>query len=200
MSPSSAFPLRHRTRGHHRHHLLLFISLLLSSSSFTSAAGDHDNLIHQTCKASSTTDPNINYTFCVNALQAAPASRCARLPRLGLLSLRLARDNATDTRCYIRQYMKSKAKVLDPRAKAALDDCLELYSDSIATLLEAMQDYRAKRFADVNVKVSSVIDGSDTCEDGFTEGGIASPLSRQNNFSFQLSAMVLSIVNKIQFH
>ncbi|GAB2291568.1 hypothetical protein Dimus_025822 [Dionaea muscipula] len=202
--------------------------LLLISSGFLVATtvvvvGGGADPIRRTCKSLSTTDPNINYNFCINALKAAPASRCASLTKLGLISLKLAMDNAMDTRCYIKQLMIStqlnnKQQLViqynlplsssnslqlqappDQKAQAvaaaALSDCYELYSDSILTLKDAARDYKAKRFMDANVKVSSVIDDSVTCEDGFADGGVASPLTKPNNVTFQLSAIALSIIN-----
>ncbi|KAK9697365.1 hypothetical protein RND81_08G033100 [Saponaria officinalis] len=163
--------------------LLLFFTSIINAT----------NLINQTCHNSSQNDPNINYKFCVYALQSAPASRCANMTRLGLISITLIRNNVTDTRCLIKQFLANKK--VDKNTKQGLLDCLELYSDSQPTLSEATRDYLARRYDDANVKVSSVIDASTTCEDGFQDLEVVSPLTKQNNHTFQLSAMSLSIMN-----
>ncbi|GAB2267508.1 hypothetical protein Dimus_002489 [Dionaea muscipula] len=192
-------PLSTTTFLHYNHRilrrrglLLLLLPLLLLFSNYLVAG--KPNLIQQTCKASSISDPNINYKLCVNALQAAPASLCANLSRLGLISLRLVRDNVVDTRCYIKRLMMTTKHKVDD---SALKDCKELYTDSIPDLRDATRDYKANRFRDANIKVSSVIDASTTCEDGFSDEGVASPLTKRNNVTFQLSAMALSIMKMI---
>ncbi|KNA07117.1 hypothetical protein SOVF_174720 [Spinacia oleracea] len=169
----------------------LFFSLFLL---FVVVATGATNLINQTCKNSSKNDPNINYKFCVYALQSAPASRCANITRLGLMSITLIKHNVTDTRCTIRQLLQEKKKSM-----TALKDCLELYSDSLPTLREATTDYRAKRFVDANEKVSSVMEAATTCEQGFEDLGV-SPLTQRNDRIFQLSAVALSIMNVLNFH
>ncbi|KAI3741702.1 hypothetical protein L1987_59376 [Smallanthus sonchifolius] len=130
--------------------------------------------IHQwprsdTCKTSSQQDPNVKLPFCTTSLQAAPASHCADLKGLGMMSIRLTRYNITDTRCYIKQLLKNNTKKLDPYVKSCLDDCFELYSDAISGIKQAMKSYSSKRFFDANVQISSVMDATTTCEDGFKE-------------------------------
>ncbi|XP_074284423.1 putative invertase inhibitor [Silene latifolia] len=166
-------------------HLLLFLTSINAT-----------NLINQTCHNSSKNDPNINYKFCVYALQSAPASQCANLTRLGLMAIKLIKNNVTDTRCLIKQLLSNK--MLDKSTKEGLTDCLDLYSDSQPTLNEAAKDYRARRYVEANLKVSSVIDASTTCEQGFEDLEIGSPLAQQNNHAYQLSAIALSIMN--MFH
>ncbi|KAK9274277.1 hypothetical protein L1049_019091 [Liquidambar formosana] len=154
------------------------------------------NLINETCRNSSQNDPNVNYNFCVASLKAAPDSHCASLRHLGLISIRLIRYNATNTRCYIKELLKNTK--LDPYVKQCLTDCLDLYSDAIPTLKEAMLDYRAKNFTDANMEISAAMDASTTCEDGFVqEDGVVSPLTKRNNDTFQLSAIALSIINMV---
>ncbi|KAL2251257.1 putative invertase inhibitor [Sesamum indicum] len=155
------------------------------------------NMINSTCKTSVINDPNINYDFCTTSLQAAPASRCATLQGLGTISIRLTRDNVTDTRCFIKQLMKNQT--WDLYTRQCLSDCFELFSDAVSSVEEAMRYYSAKRFDDANVQISSVMDAATTCEDGFEEkGGAFSPLTKRNNDTFQLSAVVLSVMHMVQ--
>lgn len=82
--------------------------------------------------------------------------------------------------------------------KACLDDCMELYSNSIPSIKQAMEDYKSRHYEDANIDLSSVLDASTTCEDGFKEKqGVVSPLKKPNNYTFQLSAIALSIVNML---
>ncbi|XP_057537656.1 putative invertase inhibitor [Amaranthus tricolor] len=172
----------------YQNNIFLFSSFFLFMTTINASI-----LINQTCKNSSKTKPNINYKFCVYALQSFPASHCADITRLGQNAITLIKHNVTDTRCYIKQLLQYKKIGND--TKSALQDCIDLYSDSLSTLREAIIDYRSSRFVDANVKVSSVMDASSTCEDGFDDIGVVSPLKERNNRVFQLSAIALSIIN-----
>ncbi|XP_028777973.1 putative invertase inhibitor [Neltuma alba] len=178
----------------------LILILFLYSSHFISANNNnnHVDLIAQTCKNLSRTDPNVSYRFCRTSLQADPHSRRVRnLRDLGFISLRLLRHNVTETRFHIKNLLKTtKKKKIDPFIREGLDDCLEVYSDAIPTLRDAIKDYKAKLYADCNVKVSSVLDASATCEDGFKEkDSVVSPLTKRNSNAFRLSAIALFIIN-----
>ncbi|KAL8062284.1 hypothetical protein ABFX02_02G137800 [Erythranthe guttata] len=172
---------------------LIIISILIIIQ-----ATKGENLINTTCKTLSKNDPNINYTFCTTSLQAAAASRCATLRGLGTISVRLLSHNITNTRRHITQLMKNKK--LDSYVRQCLSDCFELYSDSIPSVEKAMKYYNNKRFDDANVAISSIMDASTTCEDGFKEGrtGVNSPLSERNDDVFQLSAVALSVMRLLQ--
>ncbi|XP_021897967.1 putative invertase inhibitor [Carica papaya] len=148
----------------------------------------------------SLTDPNINYEFCVASLESDSSSHSAKnLQQLGQIAIELDQRNVTSTTSYTKRLLKSKKNNLDPFVKAALQDCLELYSDAIPTLKEAIEDYRNGHYDDANVKLSSVLDASTTCEDGFKEKkGVVSPLTGRNDDVFQLSAISLSIINMLK--
>ncbi|KAI5423187.1 hypothetical protein KIW84_046251 [Lathyrus oleraceus] len=124
-------------------------------------------------------------------------SQCAQnLEELGLVAIKLTRHNVTNTSDYITRLLKKKTS--DPFIKECLEDCLEVYSDAIATFREAIRDYKAKRYEDCNFKLSSIIDASTTCEDGFKQkNDVISPLTKRNKNVFQLSAIALSIVNML---
>lgn len=155
------------------------------------------SFINSTCRSFTRNDPNINHNFCTTSLQAAPASGCARLRGLGMISIRLIRYNVTDTRCHIKQLLKNKK--WNPYVRQCLSDCFELFSDAIPSVKQAMRSYNDKRFNDANVQISSIMTASTTCEDGFKERkGVVSPLTKRNNDVFQLSAISLSVMQLIQ--
>ncbi|KAK1408903.1 hypothetical protein QVD17_41042 [Tagetes erecta] len=174
------------------------LTLFLFSLFFLSSINGQD-LIYNTCKTSSQQDPNVKFQFCTTSLQAAPASHCADLKGLGMMSIRLTRYNLTDTRCYIKRLLKNNTKILDPYVKSCLVDCFELYSDAISDIKDAMKSYNSKQFFDANVRISSVMDATTTCEDGFKQKrGVVSLLTKRNDATFQLSAITLSIMNILQ--
>ncbi|XP_044500926.1 putative invertase inhibitor [Mangifera indica] len=172
---------------------LLFIIFFFFISGYQITA---DNLVNQTCKKCAQGDPNLNYNFCLTSLEAVPSSHCANLRQLGMISINLIRSNVTDTKSYINELLKKKK--LDPFMRSCLTDCFELYSDTIPTLQQATKDCKFKHYEDANIEISSVMDASATCEDGFKEKEDAfSPLTKRNNNTFQLSAIALSIINML---
>lgn len=176
---------------------LLFLTIFLCS--FHSIVATN-HLIQQTCKNCSKTDPNISYKFCTASFQSDRRSHCVKnLQELGLISIKITRHNITNSTAYINELLNKKNN--DPFIKGCLDDCLDVYTDAITTLRETIRDYKAKRYADANVKLSSVLDASTTCEDGFKQKkGVVSPLTKRNKNAFQLSAIALSIVNMLNVH
>lgn len=89
-----------------------------------------------------------------------------------------------------------KSGPFDSFDRQCLDVCSELYSDAISTLMDSLTALGEKRFDDANIWVSSVMDASSTCEDGFKEReGHVSPLTKENNYLFQLSGISLAIIN-----
>ncbi|VVA29106.1 PREDICTED: putative [Prunus dulcis] len=170
--------------------------LLLFFFFFTLKAITAKNLIPETCKKCVQDDPNLSYKFCVTSLQAAPNSSSADVRQLGIISMNLIRQNMTSTRQYIKQLMKNRK--LDKFLRAYLEVCLELYSDAIPDIKQALRYYKAKQYRDANVRVTGVYDAPVTCEDGFHERkGLVSPLTKRNNDAVQLSAIALSIIDML---
>ncbi|XP_047306563.1 putative invertase inhibitor [Impatiens glandulifera] len=174
---------------------LLFIITIIIFFIFQSTKAS--NLINETCKQSIQDNPTSKYGFCLTSLQAAPASRCATVRGLGSIGIRLVRYNITDARCHIMHLLKEKKH--DLYYRACLNDCFQLYSEALDSVKKAMKNYNGKRFNDANIHISAVMTSVTTCEDGFKERkGIVSPLTKRNDDTFQLSAIVLFIMNFIQ--
>ncbi|KAL9681498.1 hypothetical protein QQ045_013283 [Rhodiola kirilowii] len=144
--------------------LYSFLALIFLVSATPAAANMSNTLIPKLCNSSSRTDPNINYNFCTTSLQSAPDSPCADFRKLGMISIRLVKFNATNTRCYIKELLKNKK--LQPYVKQCLKDCYELYSNVMPTVRKAAEDYKARKFYDANIELSSVMDDASTCEEG----------------------------------
>ncbi|KAL4325225.1 hypothetical protein GQ457_11G000390 [Hibiscus cannabinus] len=181
--------------------LFLSFFLLISTSTSRGLTANDTSFIRKTCKKCAQSDPNLSYNFCLTSLQAAPNSHRANdLRQLGKISIKLLGRNLTNSSSYIKELLKNKDKT-DPFVRSCLHDCLDLYSDATLTAKQAIRDYRAKRYDDSNIGVSSIMDSSTTCEDGFKEKeGVVSPLTKRNNDTFQLSAISLSIINMIRLN
>lgn len=156
-------------------------------------------LIHDTCEICSQQDPFVNYRFCTTSLQAATGSRHADIIELGKISIKLAYDNMTDTQSYIKKLLKNDIEKISSYMKLRLDDCHDLYKDSISDIKDATKYYNNKRYYEASLHMSSVMDATTTCEDGFKEKRMGlSPLTKRNNATFELAAIGLSIVRILQ--
>ncbi|XP_038875573.1 putative invertase inhibitor [Benincasa hispida] len=172
--------------------IFFFSNFLITQSSITINTTD---LIQETCMKISREDPNISYDFCLTSLESATKDiECINLRHLGLISIGLLRRNVTSTRHHIISLMENTK--LYPFVKFCLEDCLELYSDAVPTVTQAMWDYKLKQYDDANIAVSLVMDAAETCEDGFKERkGVVSPLKKRDEDAFELGAIALSIIS-----
>ncbi|OUZ99185.1 Pectinesterase inhibitor domain [Macleaya cordata] len=157
-----------------------------------------DDIISDTCQKAAASDPNLKYDFCVSSLQANPKSKTADLLGLGVISMELSSSNATYISSYIGKLLKDGQGV-DPKAKKYLQDCLELYSDAIVDVQDAIKALNARDFMQANTQMSAAMDASTTCEEGFKEEkGLVSPLAKEDNDFFQLTAISLAITNLVK--
>lgn len=176
--------------------LIFPLFLLPLFFSFTIIIHADITLITSTCNSSMHNDPNINFDFCTASLQSEPESLNATLTELGAISIKLIQYNLTDTCNEIKKLLDNKK--LDPYVRMCLIDCAELYSESIDSVNQGWDWYQDNKFDDANVEISSIMEDASTCEDGFMDEGVVSPVSKRNNDAFQLSAISLSIMKFIQ--
>ncbi|XP_038906889.1 putative invertase inhibitor [Benincasa hispida] len=183
------------------HSILRFLFLFMFFSNFLIIKSSNNtlSLLYKTCKTISDQDPNISFNFCLTSLVPAATKHghgATTLRRLGLITIYLIRRNVSSTRHHIKNLRRNKEPG-DPLVKSCLADCLELYSDAALTMKQARKDYKARRYDDASSMISSVMDDCSTCEDGFKEEGVISPLTNRNHNAFELSAIALSIINML---
>lgn len=75
---------------------------------------------------------------------------------------------------------------------------MDVYTDAMSSLKDSVKAIRGARYEDANILISSVLDTPGSCEDGFTEGGVESPLSEVDEAFFGLVAIDLGIVALLQ--
>ncbi|KAM2698205.1 hypothetical protein EV1_037243 [Malus domestica] len=177
----------------------IFITITITLMLFHCTIGSN-NLIQNSCKKASDGDPNLSYNFCVASLEEANSKSHGQSPdhleQLVLISLNLTISNATNINSIISKLLKDKQ--FDKYARDCLKGCSELYSDAIPTLQEALCALRSKDFPKANVEVSSAMDASSTCEDGFKDKkGEVSPLRKENDVFFQLNVISLAFINTL---
>ncbi|PON48403.1 Pectinesterase inhibitor domain containing protein [Trema orientale] len=176
----------------------LYIVMFIFSSLQNCSLGS--NFIQQSCKKAVKTDPNLRYDFCITTLEANPKTRKAKhLEELAIISIELTISNATEIASNISNLLRQKTEVvIDPYAKGCLKDCSELYSDAISALRDAKLDIESNDFEKANVDISSAMDASSTCEDGFKEKkGEVSPLTKENSVFFQWTVISLAFTNML---
>ncbi|KAD4982642.1 hypothetical protein E3N88_19313 [Mikania micrantha] len=124
---------------------------------------------------------------------AAPGSRHTDVRGLGKIAIQLAQVNVTNTKSHIKILLKKKYNSF---VKMCLNDCLELYSDAVIDIKHALKSYKSKRYDEANALITSVMDATTTCENGFKEKhNIVSPLTKRNDATFELCGIGLSIMH-----
>ncbi|PHU28612.1 hypothetical protein BC332_00705 [Capsicum chinense] len=110
--------------------------------------------------------------------------------------MELALANATNTISTIENMLSSKE--FDPFAIDCLKDCLELYADAIAMLVDAFTAYLSEHFDIATVLMRTVMDTASTCDEGFTEkkGGLTL-IAKENYNLFQLSDISSCIIKQV---
>lgn len=172
-----------------------FIFLIIPHENFSKITAISVDIINQTCKKCADESHVFSYNLCTTSLQAVPVSHVANLQGLALIAMELALNNATKTLLIIKNLLTSNES-LDPFAVVCLKDCLQLYSDGITTLVDAVEAFLGEHYDRANLWLSAVMEASNTCEQGFKEKegeGLLSPLTNENYNLFQLCDIALCI-------
>ncbi|KAI3905304.1 hypothetical protein MKX01_039995 [Papaver californicum] len=120
----------------------------------------------------------LNYDFCVSAFESNPKSKTSDLSGLGVISMELYVNNATNLLPYISKLLEDGKQ--ERFVKQALDTCLEVYTDAIRCANEAITAFKNNDYNNASVNVADVF--SATYEDGFNERNLTFPLRKQVGF------------------
>ncbi|XWS49626.1 hypothetical protein CRYUN_Cryun12cG0019300 [Craigia yunnanensis] len=169
--------------------LAFFFLLLVSVSS---------DVIQESCEKAAKGDANIHFDFCVASLEENPNSKTATsLEDLVPISINIAISNATSISSIVSKLLENKN--LENYTRSCLEDCSELYSDVGSKLQSGGEAFESKDYGTAKVDISAAMDAPDTCEDGFKEKkGLVSPLTKENNNFFQLTAIPLAFITLLQ--
>ncbi|XP_021901856.1 putative invertase inhibitor [Carica papaya] len=185
--------------------LFLFFLVISPEKSFVLAIVSVDtkeqnsvDIIKQTCTTCAAKSTIISYSFCLTSLQVIPVSHATNLQGLAGIAMELALKNATNTISSIVGLLSNAS--FDPFALACLGDCLELYSDGVVTLVDAIGALLTGQYSTANIWVSAVMEAATTCEEGLTMEGNVSPLTIENYNFFQLCDIALCIINWLSLH
>ncbi|RWW77266.1 hypothetical protein BHE74_00014577 [Ensete ventricosum] len=130
-----------------------------------------------------------------SVLRSVSKSKRADLRGLAIISLKLAKANATHAKSRVKALLKEK--LLSTYRKSCLQTCRELYSDAASSFRNSVKPIKSGRYADAKVYISSAVDAPGECEDSFQEGDITSPLTKVNYDLFQLAVIALAITSRL---
>ncbi|XP_058076737.1 cell wall / vacuolar inhibitor of fructosidase 2-like [Magnolia sinica] len=164
---------------------LLVVLLYISQSSASLPIEKDANLIRETCNHTS------YHHLCVYSLQSDPRSYTANVSGLAMISIELARANATDTLLYISMLLKKSAGELMNRS---LDTCYNEYELAIDRFNEGIEEYHSKEYSDIGQLVVDAAGMAETCEEEFKFYNLKSPLTQRNRLLRQLSNIAADIV------
>jgi pectinesterase inhibitor-like protein len=118
------------------------------------------------------------------------------------MSIQLTKSNGTKIISIISKQLQNQTQ--GEYVKSCLQDCLDLYNESLSSLDDAMVAFNQSKDLDtVGISVSAALDDSVTCEDQFKEkkeGNEISPLTKENHVYFQLNVISLCFIQMIRQH
>ncbi|RZC93061.1 hypothetical protein C5167_028420 [Papaver somniferum] len=174
--------------------IFLILLLVLNLHRVVVANGD---VVADLCKNASTTpDSMLSYDFCVSALESNPKSKTSDLLGLGVISMELIANNATNLLPYIGKLLEEGKK--ERFVKQALDTCLEVYADATRSVEDAITDFKDKVYYDARAEITGANDYSVACEDTFNERNLTFPLRKQVDDFRKLVDISLVIIDLVE--
>ncbi|RZC93063.1 hypothetical protein C5167_028422 [Papaver somniferum] len=174
--------------------IFLILLLVLNLHRVVVANGD---VVADLCKNASTTpDSMLSYDFCVSALESNPKSKTSDLFGLGVISMELIANNATNLLPYIGKLLEEGKK--ERFVKQALDTCLEVYADATRSVEDAITDFKDKVYYDARAEITGANDYSVACEDTFNERNLTFPLRKQVDDFGELVDISLFIIDLVE--
>ncbi|XP_050215478.1 putative invertase inhibitor [Mercurialis annua] len=166
-----------------------FLIIISSLSLITCSARFHatQDLISTACSHT------LYYEICISSLNSDPRTKTADLQELANVALNLTISYGQETLAHITD-LKSTARGNDT-VSSCLGDCMEVFSDAVEELNEAIDALRIKSLENVKTFVSAAMTDSDTCDEGFKEIGFVSPVSDKTLYFSKLCSIFLAIVN-----
>ena len=151
---------------------LVLLLLLVSSGA---------SVLQDTCKSFGANHKDIGYDYCVKFFQAEKGSATADKRGLAVMAAKITRATAASTD---KRIAALKSSVKDKKVRSGLDDCKDLYSGAVDQLVAAAKGVAAgmpQGLKDAVTNLSAVMDAPQTCEDGFQELEVKSPLAAEDS-------------------
>uniref|UniRef100_A0ACD5UES7 Uncharacterized protein n=1 Tax=Avena sativa TaxID=4498 RepID=A0ACD5UES7_AVESA len=168
--------------------LALLLLLVASSAS----------VLDDTCKSFGANHKDIGYDYCIKFFQADKASAIAADKRgLAVIAAKITGATAKSTD---KRISALKASVKDKKVRSGLDDCDELYSQAVDELDAAAKGVAAgtpQGSQDAVTNLSAAADAPLTCETGFQELGVKSPLAAEDSEFTKEVAVALDVTTSL---
>ncbi|KAF7018630.1 hypothetical protein CFC21_031898 [Triticum aestivum] len=160
-------------------------------------ASSRASVLEDTCKSFAAGHPGIGYDYCIKFFQASKDSATADKRGLAVIASKLAGAAANSIVKRIHPLMASEK---DKRIQMALRDCDQLYSLAVDELDGAAKGVAAgspRGKADAAAYVDGALGAPRTCETGFGEMGVESPLVKEDSEFTKEVYIVLDIVHSL---
>ncbi|KAJ8490420.1 hypothetical protein OPV22_012141 [Ensete ventricosum] len=148
--------------------------------------------VETACRDAANSSPNVKYDFCVAALRSNPGSGSADKKGLAVIAASLTKDKATSASTKAKSLL---AKTSDPKTKQCLETCESVYEDVLSDIDVAIPAIKEGRLGDAKTNLSAAVDAPDTCEDGFKDLKVPSPLTKEDSDLTQMSIIALAFTN-----
>ncbi|CAL9112363.1 PMEI [Musa troglodytarum] len=150
--------------------------------------------VEKACRDAANSSPNINYDFCVAELRPYPGSGSADQKSLTVIAASLTKDKATSASAKVKNLL---ARTSDPKTKQCLESCETVYDDLLSDLETSIPAIKEGRLGVAKTYLSAAVDAPGTCEDGFKELKVASPLTKEDSDLTQMCTIALAFTNML---
>ncbi|KAL4636858.1 hypothetical protein ACB092_03G038200 [Castanea dentata] len=147
------------------------------------------NLIDQACGYTS------YKSLCQSTLQSDSEAKSAKdLQTIAKVALKYT---AAKAQAVNAEVTKLQGSAKDEGLKEALTDCAENYGDAIDQIQSSTTALGSKKYNDVKTWVSAAMNDAASCEQGFQDQSVKSPIASLSTAFTQLSSNVLAITNHL---
>ena len=150
-----------------------------------------------TCRAAADSDRRVDYGFCVSRLSHhhdSPDADTWGLAKVAAdVGVAISGDAVYDTKG-----MLARAPGAGGKARAALEQCEELYDRMGSAFAEAYDGISRREYAAGKERAGEAASLARRCDDAFTEAGVPSPLTQQSADAVRIAIVCTAITNLIK--
>ncbi|RRT49371.1 hypothetical protein B296_00009618 [Ensete ventricosum] len=152
--------------------------------------------VEKACRDAANRNPKINYDFCVAELRPYPGSQVGDQKWLAVIAANLTKDRTTSAIDKVKSLL---ARASDAKTKQCLESCESVFEDLLSHLITAIPAIEEGRLGDAKAYLSAAVDAPDTCEQGFEELKVPSPLTDEDSELTQITTIALAFTNLLGY-
>lgn len=154
----------------------------------------------ETCQAAATSDPRVNYEFCVSELGKHRDSPDADTWGLAKVAANVGVNGAGGAINEIVALLGAAGASSDGRTRAALKRCEKLYYDMELAFAGAYDEINARNYTAGRQMAGDAAVLVSQCDGGFAEAGLPPPesVARRGGFAVQIAIVCTAITNLIR--